>query len=269
MADASNDIFVQDLEAEFGDTGYAFWFKTLELLGSQGNGGVLDISENVWRQVIHSHRIDHLRRLYAFCMKREKFKVENLPNGLLRITCSNFAKYADNYTKYGKELQSNFEESLKNVDANRIEKNRIEVEEKNTVVETAISTWNNFASHHNLSAVSKITDKRRSGVLARFEEKDFDFPKILTEIANSEFLLGLKTHWKVHFDFIFTSKNNWVKIIEGNYRNNGKHTTGIKPGGTKSDQVRRAEFKHGPEDVERFNNSLASLKEIERNHKKP
>lgn len=124
MADAQSDIFIQDLEAEFGDTGYAFWFKTLELIASQGEEGILDISENVWRRVIHSRRTDHLRRLYTFCTQRNKFQVEPLSNGLLRIKCDNFVKYADNYTRYGKELQSNFKDSSKNVDANRKEEEK-------------------------------------------------------------------------------------------------------------------------------------------------
>jgi len=33
-------------------------------------------------------------------------------------------------------------------------------------------------------------------------------------------LLGRKTNWKADFDFIFCSKTNYLKILEGSYDNN-------------------------------------------------
>lgn len=126
---AMDDLFIQDLEAKFGDTGYVFWFKTLELLGAQGEKGKMDISEMVWRQIIHSHRTDHLRRLYAFATARGKLTVEELPNGLLRVDCPKFAEYADNYTRYDgvstKRLQRHYKASTK-----QEEEVDIEVEKK-------------------------------------------------------------------------------------------------------------------------------------------
>lgn len=97
MTDASTDLFVQDLEERFGDTGYVFWFKTLELLGSQGRDGEMEISVNVWRQIIDSGRTDHLRRLYTFATQRRKLEVEDLGNGLLRVRCEKFLEFADEY----------------------------------------------------------------------------------------------------------------------------------------------------------------------------
>jgi len=131
MTNAMNDLFIRDLETEFGDAGYVFWFKTLELIGSQGDDGKMDISETVWRQVIHSRRTDHLRRLYAFATQRGKLEVESLSNGLLRVKCAKFAEYSDNFTKYQKPLQSNFKVTLKQEEDKK--KNRIE-EDKSTKI---------------------------------------------------------------------------------------------------------------------------------------
>lgn len=100
LTNAMNDVFIQELERKFGDTGYAFWFKTLELIGSDGKDGVLIISEDIWRRVIHSHRIDHLRRLYTFSTEHGKLEVTPMTTGLLRVSCPKFAEFADNYTKY-------------------------------------------------------------------------------------------------------------------------------------------------------------------------
>jgi hypothetical protein len=99
MVNASQDFFIMDLEAEFGDAGYAFWFKTLELLGAQGKQGSMIISETAWRQTIASHRTDHLRRLYTFASARDKLSIEDLGNGLLRVTCKKLNEYADEYTQ--------------------------------------------------------------------------------------------------------------------------------------------------------------------------
>lgn len=102
MTNAMDDLFIKDLEEKFGDTGYAFWFKTLELIGAQGTGGVLDISVMNWRRVIHSRRTDHLRRLYTFATERAKLQVEDLGNGMFRVTCPKYKEIADWYTSYGK-----------------------------------------------------------------------------------------------------------------------------------------------------------------------
>ncbi len=99
FADASNDLFVRELAERFGDSGYAFWFRTLELIAAQGHEGTLDIPETAWRQVIHSRRTDHLRRLYTFATERGKLKVEGLSNGLLRVSCPKFREISDEYSK--------------------------------------------------------------------------------------------------------------------------------------------------------------------------
>lgn len=85
---------------------------------------------------------------------------------------------------------------------------------------TILSTWNDFAKKYGLSEVVIINDKRKSNIKNRLEESNFNFELILEEIARSDFLLGKNNNgWKVSFDFIFGSKNNYIKIIEGTYRN--------------------------------------------------
>ena len=164
MVDASTDLFIQDLEAEFGDTGYAFWFKTLELLGSQGDRkGMMDISENVWRQVIHSHRTDHLRKLYAFATDRGKLTVETLPNGLLRVKCRKFAQFADNYTKYNglslKRLQRHYKLSESRTEED-IEEKKI-VEKKPVEVPEQLKTFPGFNEAWQAWEDYRRTEKKR------------------------------------------------------------------------------------------------------------
>jgi hypothetical protein len=81
--------------------------------------------------------------------------------------------------------------------------------------------WNEFAKLNNLDEILKLSDKRKAGIKSRLKEKDFDFDKILDNISKSNFLLGKVKNWKVTFDWIFTHKDNYIKILENNYTNNG------------------------------------------------
>ena len=90
-----------------------------------------------------------------------------------------------------------------------------------------LNDWNEFAGDVGLSAITKLSDKRRSGLRQRLSEKQFDLPKIKDEIRASSFMRGEKG-WKVDFDFVYCSSNNYLKIIEGKYRNAGSFGNGEK-----------------------------------------
>ncbi len=85
--------------------------------------------------------------------------------------------------------------------------------------EKILQIWNNFAQENNLSQIIKLSDKRKSALLARSKEKEFDLQSVLDQIENSDFLLGKNKDWKVSFDFVFCSTNNYLKILEGKYQN--------------------------------------------------
>lgn len=85
-------------------------------------------------------------------------------------------------------------------------------------IEEVTKEWNTFAAKHGLGKVIKLSDKRKAGVRSRIKELEFQWELILQEIENSDFLRG-STGWKVDFDFVFCSANNYLKILEGKYRN--------------------------------------------------
>ena len=101
-------------------------------------------------------------------------------------------------------------------------KNNTKNNTKKEEVESLFNKWNTFAKQHSLSQVIKLTDTRISHIKQRLEEEVFDFDKILSLVANSDFLLGKVKEWKVDFDFIIGSKNNYVKILEGKYNSQSK-----------------------------------------------
>lgn len=115
-------------------------------------------------------------------------------------------------------------------------------ENKELVQENILNQWNALANQSNLSAVIKLSDKRKTGINARLQEKEFNLEQIFTEIGRSDFLRG-SNGWKVDFDFVFCSANNYLKILEGKYRNGTTQQTVRK-----SDQTARATFRHTEQD---------------------
>ena len=79
--------------------------------------------------------------------------------------------------------------------------------------------WNNFAKSNGLSEIRQLTPKRINGIKTRQKENGFKMQEIFDCIEKSPFLLGTNGNdWKVDFDWVFCSPNNWLKIVEGKYK---------------------------------------------------
>lgn len=99
---------------------------------------------------------------------------------------------------------------------------------KNYLKETQ-EVWNSFAEKTGLSPIRQINDQRRAGIKARLKEPEFDIGEVFREIESSSFLRGENNRgWKVDFDFVFCSSSNWLKIVEGKYRGNGRKTLSME-----------------------------------------
>lgn len=100
--------------------------------------------------------------------------------------------------------------------------------------EAAHQAWNELAVEVGLSKVITLSEKRRKGVLQRSKEKAFNMSAIFARIRESAFLQGKvprrddRDPWQVDFDFVFCSANNYVKILEGKYRNKNTLTVPSK-----------------------------------------
>jgi hypothetical protein len=86
-----------------------------------------------------------------------------------------------------------------------------------------MNNWNVFAKERGLSEITAISNKRKASILARSKEATFDTARIFERISTSPFLLGQNSDWRVDFDFVFCSSNNYLKILEGKYNSNGTH----------------------------------------------
>jgi len=80
--------------------------------------------------------------------------------------------------------------------------------------------WNQFADENGLAKIIKLSPGREKAVKARLKEAEFNIYKILDKVKESDFCKGKNNHsWKVDFDFVFCSANNYLKILEGKYEN--------------------------------------------------
>jgi hypothetical protein len=143
------------------------------------------------------------------------------------ITIVNWSDYQQNEQQIEQQTNNKRTTSEQQVNTNKNDKN-----DKNDKKETlppdfqeTLDVWNNFASKYNLNKIIKLSSKRLSSIKNRMNEKEFDLVKILGLISSSPFLKGENQQgWKVDFDFVFCSKNNYLKILEGKYNGRPKAT---------------------------------------------
>lgn len=91
---------------------------------------------------------------------------------------------------------------------------------------STLASWNSFCGKHpQLQQIKSITGTRRKHLKQRFESADFrDFAAILAAVESSPFLLNgnprSKEHadWRVSFDWLIGNDTNFVKVLEGRYR---------------------------------------------------
>lgn len=98
FANASEDLFVKELEARFGDSGYTQWFKLLEIIATHGTKGKVEVSWGYLQEKFRRRRT-RVHLFLNFCTTSKKISVTSVKEKLI-IDCRKFAEYADNYTKY-------------------------------------------------------------------------------------------------------------------------------------------------------------------------
>lgn len=83
-------------------------------------------------------------------------------------------------------------------------------------------TWNLMAREKGLTKVISIPKTRENKLRSRFQEEPFrqNIEKIFAEIKDSDFLLGQNDrNWKIDFDWLIENDRNYLKVLEGKYKN--------------------------------------------------
>lgn len=181
----------------------------------------------------------------------------NNKNSLLSIVKYELYQSRDTRGEQQSNNKVTTEEQQSNTNNNVTMNNNETKEHTQAIVRNVVlDKWNSFAKEHGLSAVIKLSEKRRSAILNRLLEPEFDLDKIFAEIKQSDFLRGSNGNWKVDFDFVFCSANNYLKILEGKYRN-GSNVGTVR----KSDATARATFKHSEQQIQDLRDFEETLKQ--------
>lgn len=242
-------IFI--LESKFGNDGYAFWFKLLEILGeSEGHYYDCSISNN-WEYLLAKTRCDEntANEIIETLISLGKIDGE-LWNEKRIIWCKNFVDnlsfaYNKRHVKLpsapsfcgenymcdgvsGEKTICAMEFSERKPDKEKKRKEKERKEEKIYPYQDIINLWSKKCGDK-LSRVVKLTESRKHKIRSRLDEFGSQeewmstIEVLFDKVAASDFLCGESDKgWRASFDWLFENEKNWVKVIEGNYDNRTK-----------------------------------------------
>ena len=245
-------IFI--LESMYGNDGYAFWFKLLEILGDS-EGHFYDCSSpNNWayllaktqcdektataiiETLLNLGKIDSQLWIDHRIIWSQRF-VENV-SSVYKLRHADIPKKPSYSNEKPKEVGVSIDRNPEgcelidkeidiveySIEEKRKEKKRKEIPPPRVIVEL----WNETCGDV-LPRVKALNDNRRQKIKKRLEEfEDNDeavdvlaYTRALFErVAASRFLCGEnKNNWAATFDWLFENASNWVKVVEGNYDN--------------------------------------------------
>jgi hypothetical protein len=88
-------------------------------------------------------------------------------------------------------------------------------------IDFAIKNWNDFPQN---IPVARNTKRRTEKFYARKVSVQ-EWEKVITNVINSDFLQGKNARgWKISFDWLIYSDDNFAKVLEGKYNQNKKDT---------------------------------------------
>ena len=239
-------IFI--LEDRFGNDGYAFWFKVLEILG-EAEGHFYDCSNGSnWAFLLAKTHLteEEANNIISVLIDLGKIDAE-LWEAKRILWVENFVKnlsevYRTRHTDLPlkpcfepekpvkEEVISEKTEVQEGFSAGKHTKEKEskgeERKEKKYPYQGICDLWNSICV--SLPKIAKLTEARKQKIRSRLDEFGCQPEEWLTtaetlfrRVQASDFLTGRKTDWKASFDWVFDNGKNWVKVTEGNYDNKG------------------------------------------------
>lgn len=245
--DMRNDLKIRGLRRQFGNDGYAVWCYLLEVLTDTEDlcididnmAGLLSADFDIDRErlmgivgyclqvglfvkdgsILYSKR--HRERIMGVLDKAQE-KSERGRRAVMARWGKNSANNTDETEGDTDVLPTNTNERRE--DKTGEEKTRKDQKREYPCAEI-VKVWNEVCV--SLPKVLRLSDARRDKVKARLREWGGDNPEemiakareFFNRIEASDFLTGRSGKWKASFDWLFDSRNNWIKVAEGNYDN--------------------------------------------------
>jgi len=248
------------LEARFGNDGYAFWFKVLEVLGeSEGHFYDCSVSSN-WEYLLAKTRVNaqtateiigvliNLGKIDKELWEKNRvIWIENFVNNLTEVYRTRRTELPQKPVFKEEKQQSEKvisektpdKEPLKEIKPAKGEKSKGEESKEKYPYQDIVAMWNSVCL--SCPKVLKVTEARKQKMKTRFQEfgvkreelTDYVM-RLFQRVQASDFLTGRSTDkmgWVANFDWVFENEKNWVKVSEGNYDNKrgGGSNTAQKP----------------------------------------
>lgn len=245
--DMRNDLKIRGLRRQFGNDGYAVWCYLLEILTDSQDlcvdidamGDLLAADFDIERELLFE--------IVEYCttvgllikdgsMLYSKRHRERIKGVLDKVQQKSERGRKAVMARWGKTSMENTDETdtdtdvlQPNTNKSKEDKTREEKTRKEKIeypCDGVIKLWNEICT--SLPKVMRLSDARRDKVKARLREWGDTDPKkmldnarsLFLRIERSDFLTGRSGKWKgASFDWIFDSRNNWIKVMEGNYDN--------------------------------------------------
>lgn len=247
--DMRNDLKIRGLRRKFGNDGYAVWCYLLEVLTDTADLRInfedmadllaadFDVEPETLRMVVgYCKQVGLLQSdgKFIFSARHQERITGTITKARELSEARSAAGKRGMQKRWGKNnpdiTTDNKPVTTDNVeDKNREEKTRGEKkreDKREYPCDGVVKLWNEICV--SLPKVMRLSDARREKVKARLKEwGDGDQDKMLDNartlflrIERSDFLTGRSGKWKgASFDWIFDSRNNWIKVMEGNYDN--------------------------------------------------
>lgn len=245
--DMRNDLKIRGLRRQFGNDGYAVWCYLLEILTDSEDlcvdidamGDLLAADFDIERELLFEI-IEYCTTVGLLIkdgsMLYSKRHRERIKGVLDKAQQKSERGRKAVMARWGKTLMENTDETdtdtdvlQPNTNKTREDKTREDKTRKDKIeypCDGVVKLWNEICI--SLPKVMRLSDARRDKVKARLREWGDTDPKkmldnarsLFLRIERSDFLTGRSGKWKgASFDWIFDSRNNWIKVMEGNYDN--------------------------------------------------
>ena len=245
--DMRNDLKIRGLRRQFGNDGYAVWCYLLEILTDSEDlcvdidamGDLLAADFDIERELLFEI-IEYCTTVGLLIkdgsMLYSKRHRERIKGVLDKAQQKSERGRKAVMARWGKTSMENTDETDTDTDVlhpntnkSKEDKTREEKTRKEKIeypCDGVVKLWNEICT--SLPKVMRLSDARRDKVKARLREWGDTDPKkmldnarsLFLRIERSDFLTGRSGKWKgASFDWIFDSRNNWIKVMEGNYDN--------------------------------------------------
>lgn len=157
-----------------------------------------------------------VRRFFNLLQKDGMIVIENLKK-TTRLTVCNYDSY--NNSKHTTETQQKRHATADETPRNPNNKGNNDKNDKNDkedIHNAILQKWNQWAELHEKPQAVKLSEVRKKHLNARLKEATFDLDKILEIASGSNYITKPDSAW-FSFDWIISSENNYLKVLEGKY----------------------------------------------------